>query len=67
MNKQGAPINILRRGQITFYPINYEQHQDFYDEAKNVDSFLILLWNGLLLIKIKNTRFKATLIKKLSN
>lgn len=55
MNKQGAPINVLRRGQITFYPINYEQHQDFYDEAKNVDSFLIVMER---FVSDKNKKYK---------
>ena len=28
---QQLPLNILRRGPITYYSINFWQHQDFYD------------------------------------
>ena len=41
MNHQG-PVNVLRRGPIISYPINYDQHKNFYDsydEGKIVDMF----------------------------
>ena len=36
------PLNILRRGPITYYSINFEQHKNFYDffSTDVVDIFL---------------------------
>ena len=35
-------INILKRGPITYYPINFDQHKKFYDFFSNgiADAFL---------------------------
>ena len=40
MNQQ-LPVNILQRGPITYYSINFHQHKNFYDfyDEKIVDSF----------------------------
>ena len=40
MNQQ-LPVNILRRGPVIYYSINFQQHKDFYDfyDEKTVDSF----------------------------
>ena len=40
---QQLPLNILRRGVISYFSINYFQHRnsyDFFDAEKSVDSFL---------------------------
>ena len=39
---QQLPINVLRRGSIFYYYINFCQHKNFYDfyDEKIVDSFL---------------------------
>ena len=36
------PINVLKRGPITYYSINFDQHQNFYDFFSSgvVDAFL---------------------------
>ena len=36
------PINVLKRGPITYYSINFDQHQNFYDSSTSgvVDAFL---------------------------
>ena len=37
------PLSILRRGWITYFPINYFQHKnlyDFFDAEKSFDAFL---------------------------
>ena len=38
---QQLPVNILKRGLITYYPINFYQHKNFYDffDEKIVDRF----------------------------
>ena len=38
---QQLPINILRRGPITYYSINYQQHKHFYDffDKKILETF----------------------------
>ena len=41
INQQG-PVNVLRRGPLIYYSINYDQYKnfyDFYDEGKIVDRF----------------------------
>ena len=40
MNQQ-LLVNILRRGPVIYYSINFQQHKDFYDfyDEKIVDSF----------------------------
>ena len=40
MNQQ-LPVNIWKRGSITYYSINFHQHKNFYDfyDEKIVDSF----------------------------
>ena len=44
MNQQ-LPVNILRRGPIIYYSINFQQHKNFYDfyEEKIVDSYFDLV------------------------
>ena len=39
---QQLPINVLRRGPIFYYSINFDQHKNFYDfyDEKIVDDFL---------------------------
>ena len=41
MNQQ-LPINVLRRGPIMYYSINFQQHKKFYDfyQESVVDDFL---------------------------
>ena len=36
------PLNVLKRGRITYYSINFEQHKNFYDffNSSMVDVFL---------------------------
>ena len=36
------PLNVLKRGSITYYSINFEQHKNFYDffNSSMVDAFL---------------------------
>ena len=36
------PLNVLKRGPITYYSINFEQHKNFYDffNSRIVDVFL---------------------------
>ena len=38
---QQLPVNILRRGLLTYYSINYQQHKNFYDffDEKIVETF----------------------------
>ena len=38
---QQLPVNILRRGPITYYSINYQQHKNLYDffDEKIVEVF----------------------------
>ena len=40
---QPHPINVLRRGPIIYYSINFYQHKNFYDftDESIVDSFFI--------------------------
>ena len=35
------PLNVLKRGRITYYSINFEQHKNFYDffNSSMVDVF----------------------------
>ena len=41
------PVNILRRGPITYYTISYDQHQNFYDFFNEhiVEDFLVSVYN----------------------
>lgn len=41
-NDRGAPLNILKRGQITYYSVNFRQHNAHYDfhSSDMVDVFL---------------------------
>ena len=41
------PVNILRRGLITYYTISYDQHKNFYDffNERIVDDFLSSVYN----------------------
>ena len=41
------PVNILRRGPITYYTISYDQHKNFYDffGERIVDDFLSSVYN----------------------
>ena len=36
------PLNVLKRGRITYYSINFEQHKNFYDffNSSMIDVFL---------------------------
>ena len=42
MRNQQLPINILRRGAIKYFSINYNQHKNFYNffQEQIVDDFL---------------------------
>ena len=42
MRNQQLPINILRRGTIKYFSINYNQHKNFYNffQEQIVDDFL---------------------------
>ena len=44
MNQQ-LPVNILRRGPIIYYSINFQQHKNFYHfyDEKIVDSYFDLV------------------------
>ena len=44
MNQQ-LPVNVLKRGPITYYSINFDQHKDFYDflDERIFDRFFDLL------------------------
>ena len=57
------PINILRRGPITYFSINFQQHKNFYNSygEEIVDSFLILSKNLLCFLKMTRLRYKGTL------
>ena len=41
------PVNILRRGPITYYTISYDQHKNLYDffSERIVDGFLSSVYN----------------------
>ena len=34
------PLNILRRGPITYYTISYQEHKNFYDFFIEIEDFL---------------------------
>ena len=41
-SRSALPLNVLKRGSITYYSINFSQHKKFYDFHKSgvLDSFL---------------------------
>ena len=41
-SRSALPLNVLKRGSITYYSINFSQHKNFYDFYKSdvLDSFL---------------------------
>ena len=55
---QQLPVNILKRGLITYYPINFHQHKNFFMTSlmkKLLIDFLILSKSYLyLLVLVKN-------------
>ena len=42
------PLNILKRGQITYYSVNFDQHKDYYDfhSTDIVDIFLDVVYRA---------------------
>ena len=55
------PINVLKRGPITYYSINFDQHQNFYDFFSSgvVDVFLVSVYETYR--PLKKISFKGTL------
>ena len=51
------PINILKRGSITYFSINFAQHKNFYDFFKSdvVDDFLQSVYESYHPIKLKHS------------
>ena len=49
MRNQQLPINILRRGAIKYFSINYNQHKNFYNffQEQIVDDFLNSVYKRL--------------------
>ena len=39
------PLNILKRGQITYYSVNFDQHKDFHS-TDIVDIFLDVVYRA---------------------
>ena len=39
------PVNILRKGTITYYTISYDQHKNFYDFLMREYDFLSSVYN----------------------
>ena len=57
---QQLPLNILRRGVITYFSMNYYQHKtfyDFFDSEKIVDSFLNTFQRSF--VPIKKAKFQG--------
>ena len=52
------PLNVLKRGPITYYSINFEQHKNFYDffNSSMVDVFQTLFMKHLDQTLKKNFR-----------
>ena len=42
------PLNIFRRGQITYYSVNFDQHKDYFDfhSTDMVDVFLDVVYHA---------------------
>ena len=42
------PLNILKRGQITYYSVNFDQHKDYYDfhSTDMIDVFLNMVYQA---------------------
>ena len=56
---QQLPLNILRRGVITYFSMNYYQHKtfyDFFDSEKIADSFLNTFQRSFVPIKKVNSK-----------
>lgn len=58
---QQLPVNVLQRGQIKYFSINYQQHKNFYDFFQEgvVDYFLQSILAGLFLMA--SIKFKVML------
>ena len=61
------PLNILKRGQITYYSINFNQHKSFYDfySADMVNGFLNSVYQSFK--PNKNTKYKFQVYFELVN
>ena len=42
------PLNILKRGQITYYSVNFDQHKDYFDfhSTDMIDVFLDVVYHA---------------------
>ena len=66
MNQQ-LLVNIFRRGLITYYSVNFQQHERFYDLYK--EKIADLFFNSVkeLFVSNRNTEFKMQWYAELKN